>query len=254
MKNFGILLLTLLFAFKIQAQSNKTFSGNYFFKKSVIINSTQTEKDSERAIEIRRNRKVVVLDTGKSKVYYQYWNFKKDPVLIDKFNNRTFEMPFKDFVSLTGKIYSRYKGAAFGVYTIPFRLRGIADDFDFESSLSLQSNVVFGFGRRDKEESWFDASLGIGLSGVGLNNLNSDISEDTVRTASAFTISCGGVIKFAPEVNLGIFLGWDFLGLGDQDINWKYDKRTWLGLGLNVSYNQLKAGTDKITGSKKNKK
>lgn len=120
----------------------------------------------------------------------------------------------------------QYKGAIVVAYTIPFRLRGIGDDFDFESSLSLQSNLLFVFGRRNHAESCVDTPFGIGLTGVNLNDKNSDVTE--ARKASAFTLSTGVLLKPTKFANLGIFIGWNNLGSHDKEVNWNYNKKTWL--------------------------
>ena len=102
----------------------------------------------------------------------------------------------------------------------------------------MQGNLVFGFGSIYKQDSWFDASIGLGLTGVNLTNKNSNVIED--RTASAFTFSLGGVIKPAKYANIGIFIGWDFLGQNDNEVDWKHDGNTWIGLGINVSFSEVK--------------
>ncbi|WP_026809924.1 hypothetical protein [Arenibacter latericius] len=94
-----------------------------------------------------------------------------------------------------------------------------------------------GFGTRTKEYSWIDISLGIGLTGVNLNSDNSNISGQ--RTASAFTISSGIVVKPSKFANLGLFIGSDTLGANDRDVQWIYNRDLWIGLGLNVSFNAI---------------
>ncbi|HMV08759.1 MAG TPA: hypothetical protein PK325_12265 [Cyclobacteriaceae bacterium] len=163
-----------------------------------------------------------------------------DPDLI-------FMMPKDIFVQLVKPLYRRYKGATMGAYTIPFRLRGTGGGgFDFESNLSLQANVVFGFGKQDQAHSWLNASIGIDLTGVQLNTKNSDVTE--ARTASAFTASAGLLLKPAPFANIGVFLGTDLLGKNDSEINWAYNRKPWIGLGINISFNQIKSpGSQKPT-------
>lgn len=155
-------------------------------------------------------------------------------------NGNTFKMPISDLVYNGIEQTSRFKGAEVGVYTIPFRLRGGGDSFDFETSLSLQTNLILGFGRRDKEKSWFDASIGLGISSINLNSSNSNVTED--RTASALTASFGAVIKPAENVNFGLFLGGDFLNKNDRKTDWVHNGNLWIGLGINISFNKIDDG------------
>lgn len=50
----------------------------------------------------------------------------------------------------------------------------------------------------------------------------------------------GGVFKPAKYANIGLFVGWDFLGQNDNEVSWKYDGKTWIGIGINVSFNEVK--------------
>lgn len=118
------------------------------------------------------------------------------------------------------------------------RLRGIKENFDFESSLSLQSNLVFGFGTRESTSSQLDLSLRIGLTSINLNEKNSSVVEE--RTASAFTASIGAVWKPSNFANIGAFVGADILGANDSDIDWLHNGETWLGIGVNISFDQIK--------------
>jgi hypothetical protein len=185
-------------------------------------------------------------------VYIKYWNYSlkqksknnwyskatfTDNPKANKFNGNVFELPSEYFKKITQPLFSRYKGTSVGVYTIPFRLRGSGDDFDFESSLSLQANLVAGFGKRTNESSWIDLSLGIGLTGVNLNSNNSNVTDQ--RTASAFTVSSGIVLKPSKYANIGLFLGWDNLGVNDKDVDWVHNGNLWVGLGINISFNTI---------------
>ncbi|WP_410220662.1 hypothetical protein [Pedobacter sp.] len=182
--------------------------------------------------------KVRALYEKQGYVYYKYWDFK-DSTLKSKYNDdKVFKMKKEDFKTVADRLYRRYKGAKVGAYTIPFRLRGInSGDFDFETALSLQANVVFGFGQQTKQESWLDLSWGLGLTRINLDSDNSKVTEN--RTASALTTSLGGVIKPDKYVNLGLFVGWDFLGKKDKEAEWIYNKKPWLGIGINISFDGI---------------
>lgn len=229
-------------------------SGSYEFTHSIQEEiSPQYNYGTKEQEAIKKGARIRVLYKKDAIIYYEYWNYKDESSESFKTfneNNPVFYMNEKEFEQVTKKLYRIYKGASVGAYTIPFRLRDIGggDDFDFESSLSLQANLVFGIGNRDTEDSFLDASIGLGLTGVNLTPENSEV--ETERSANAFTVSTGAVFKFAPYANLGLFIGWDFLGQKDSDINWQYDGKTWVGLGLNISFNQVK--TDKAPSNAKN--
>jgi hypothetical protein len=146
-------------------------------------------------------------------------------------------MPAAEFFNYNQQLFSRYKGVEVGVYTIPFRIRGSGDEFDFEASLSLQTNIVFGFGKRTSNTSWIDVSGGIGITSINLNSTNSNVVDS--RTASALTLSLGGVFKPAQNANIGLFIGGDFLGKSDRATDWVYNKNLWLGVGINISFNKI---------------
>ena len=176
--------------------------------------------------------------------------------LKEKYNgvemDKIFTLTLEEFSQLTSPLYRIFKGTKVGAYTVPFRLRGVGNNFDFESSLSLSANMIFGWGSTYKQESWFDASFGVGLTKVNLTKNNSLVTEN--RTASAFTLSLGGVVKPAPNINGGIFVGWDFLGADDRNVEWSYNKKMWLGLGINISLNEVKSENNDVKSGKQRRK
>ncbi|WP_167617712.1 hypothetical protein [Maribellus sediminis] len=254
------LLFTLFMAVSLMTLGQKKLpSGSYAFKESILSNFSQ-QKSFDRTIDsmaIVKNHKVSVIKADSNFVYYQYWRFTDDSIraeLNGNKNEKIFVLPIVDFNQLTKPVYKRYKGARVGAYTVPFRLRGIGDDFDFESSLSLSANMIFGFGSYYNQESWFDASLGIGLTKVNLTAKNTKNTVPQNRTASAFTLSVGGVFKPAPKINGGVFIGWDFLSADDRDVNWIYNGKMWVGLGINISLNDVETDSNQIKSTNKKNK
>lgn len=273
MKN-NLLTLILLIGLQVCAQT-QIEKGSYQFITNIIEDfSPLSKKGDSLKIEINQGCKITVVGMSEDlkTVYVKYWNYPeikipKDGLFSDppipapvegqesntskasRFNNTVFEMPSEYFKKITEPLYQRYKGTSVGIYTIPFRLRGSGEEFDFESSLSLQANLVAGFGKRTKEYSWLDFSIGIGLSSVNLNSKNSNVTKQ--RTASAFTVSSGLVFKPSKYANLGIFVGMDNLGETDKEVNWVYNGELWIGLGVNISFNAI---TTKEYASGRNKK
>lgn len=253
MKNL-ILLILVLFGFTLNAQT-EIEKGSYQFTTNIIEDfSPMKEKGDTKEVEIFKGSKITVVGMSNDfkTVYIKYWDYPENITTRNGFlgkktvstnqkatdyNDKVFELPSESFKRITQALYKRYKGTSVGVYTIPFRLRGSGDDFDFESSLSLQANLVAGFGKRTSETSWIDLSLGIGLTGVNLNSNNSNVTDQ--RTASAFTVSSGVVVKPSKFANIGLFLGWDNLGVNDRDVDWVHNGNLWLGLGINISFNTI---------------
>ncbi|WP_299252421.1 hypothetical protein [uncultured Lacinutrix sp.] len=272
MKNI-LLLLCLFLCLSINAQT-EIEKGSYQFNTNIIQKfshlkemdnsitpqnneGVEDNKDKSEApkIEIEKGSKVTVVGQSKDlkTVYIKYWDYalkKKTKTFFGIFskdtdtdnpnakkNGNVYEIPSETFKKITSSLYTRYKGTSVGVYTIPFRLRGKGKSFDFESSLSLQANLVAGFGKRTVENSWIDVSVGLGLTGVNLNSNNSIVTEQ--RTASAITVSSGLVIKPSKFTNIGLFVGFDTLGANDRAVDWEYNENIWLGVGINVSFNTI---------------
>ncbi|MBJ2125420.1 hypothetical protein [Flavobacterium sp. IB48] len=212
-------------------------NGRYTFKKYGQIKNTSKEEviDTIFNFEMQKNTSVVIQSLNQKDKYIY---FRTDP----ESSYDLYGISVDNFTNYTQQRYRRYKSTEVGLYTIPFKLRGFGtDNFDFETNLSLLANLVVGFGTRQSQLSWFDASVGIGLSTISLDKINSNVTEP--RTASALTLSAGGVFKFTSRANLGFFVGGDFLGKKDQSVNWKYNEKLWLGIGINISFNKLE--TDK---------
>ncbi|WP_432670777.1 hypothetical protein [Flavobacterium sp. SM2513] len=249
-----LFLAIILLGLNLNAQT-EIKKGSYIFDENIITNqSNMTVKDQKAPIEIIKNSKITVVGQSDDlkKVYIKYWKYTlsegtdKNPLTLEQneenaklkpYNDSVFELPAEIFKKITSPLYSYYKGTTVGVYTVPFRLRGSGNNFDFESSLSLQANIVLGLGTQRMDSSWFDLSLGIGLTGVNLNSDNSLVTES--RTASAFTVSGGMVIKPSKFANIGIFVGFDNLSRSDRDVDWVHNGNLWVGLGINVSFNAI---------------
>ncbi|MEL6558566.1 MAG: hypothetical protein AAFQ94_10300 [Bacteroidota bacterium] len=234
--------------------------GIFEFKHS-IPNSylIQLESVGGSAEGIVRGYKVRVLYEENGEVYFKYLKWNASAPDKATYENKVFKMKRGDFEKLTRKLYSRGKGFSTGAYTVPFRLRWAQGNqkFDFESSLSLQGNIVYGIGTRYKEDSYLNLSLGFGLTGVQLNPENTTLRStgdplSEVRTATAFTTSFGIVLTPSPVANIGVFIGWDNLGRADNDLNWIYEGNTWVGIGVNIRFNATKNSNEPTSGNLEN--
>lgn len=222
--------------------------GKYIFKENKhfqkIAQTSTTVEVPE--IDVTAGDVVEIVKVENDVIYFKN-------VYDDTDTTTTYLLRKEDFYYYTTQLFRQYKGAEVGVYTIPFRLRGKGDTFDFESNLSLQTNLIFGFGSRKSQNSWLDASVGLGLSSINLNENNSLVTEN--RTASALTWSIGTVVKPAKNVNFGLFVGADYLGMNDRKVEWKYNKKAWIGLGINISFNKVETSSpaSSVTPTQKDK-
>ena len=263
-KNYFKIILLLLICTPLFCNSQfQIKKGAYRFTENILPFQSKVYRKGVglKAVntEIKEGYKITVLGVSEDlqTVYFRFGNFglSYPEEIRSEYNNHIFEIPTTSFMFLTEQLYPRFKGVSYGVYTIPFRLRGSKEDFDFESSLSLQANLVFGFGKKTKPYSWVDLSVGLGITNINLNKDNTETPANQNfddRTATALTASFGAVIKPSRFTNFGVFFGWDTLGLTEKNINWKYDRNIWVGLGLNVSFNEV--STDKSTSNTDNKK
>jgi len=248
MKNIT-LLLTLIF---LQYSYSQKIGDNYQF--IVDYNDNISKK------QFKKGHRVVVTDSSDGIIFFKYLEFSKSESSFE-LNNKYyleesiqvedskkeinlstkkahfFKMNTDDFNKFTTKYYPRFKGVIAGVFTVPFKIR--LNDFDFEQNVNIGMNLGFPFRiNRLKDDKWLlTPTLGIGLSTVNLNPENSDLisgSESENRTASALTLSTGLMIQFSSTINLGFQLGFDYLSNNDKDVRWKYDRKPWLGIGLNI--------------------
>ncbi|WP_025667696.1 hypothetical protein [Aquimarina megaterium] len=234
-----ISLLGAYYCISQELQTNYIFNTNYKDKSTTIsykegykikvINILPSSDGNEKNDTIIFTVNKFHTDTtGDSGYKLNRLLYEKDDAIINH------NMSRKDFNTYTNPIYPFFRGVRAGFYTIPFKIR--ISDFDFEQNINFGMNIGFQFRFNKKiEDRWlYEPSIGIGLSSINLSNKNSDVTEE--RTASAFSTSFGLILHFDKNINLGIFSGLDFLGNNDKEVNWKYNKKPWLGIGINIGF------------------
>lgn len=252
-----IFFISLAQPVEVQAQVQVQVGGSFSFNTTLDSDVSKVKKLSGKGITyIKKGWRVSVVKVEDDMVWFKYWRFSSDSIFEKEINGKDglyiYSMPLKDFKELTVPLYPLFKGFSGAAYSVPNRLRGIGKGgtpFNFDANLSLGANLVFGWGSAFKTESLFDASLGIGITKIDLNKENSSITEDD-RTATAFTVNAGVVFKPTKAVNLGVFLGWDFLGSKDKEAAWDYNRKSWIGIGVNIGISGLKENEN--TGKSKN--
>ncbi|WP_272149426.1 hypothetical protein [Tenacibaculum aiptasiae] len=266
-----IMTLCLLFIISTSvAQENKEEKlkpGNYIFTSPF-----QTNEETDFNGKVLNNTSTLhkigniinLISIKGDSVILQYYRSKKFSDTTKKIKETTFNTTYyksgnvlkyykikiDDFKKVTSPYYPRYKGASAGIYSVPFKLR--FNNFDFEQNLNIGINIGLQYRINKKiNDRWIlEPNFGIGLAKVNLNSKNSNVTES--RTASAFSVSTGLILHLSKTINAGCFIGWDFLSNSDANTNWVHNKKTWLGLGINIGFNisDSKATTKENNNSK----
>lgn len=253
------LLIILNFSFVLNAQT--IIKGNYIFNVNSSVYKNNRQVDDNNGI--KEGYKIVVDSVEASTVYYKYWSFKDEKSDEGKsLNNKMFSMPKNDFKKITTKYYSFFKGFSAGGFAVPIRLRGKGSTFTFDNELSLGANLLCGIGHHSSPYSYVDLSIGLSITKLNLTKDNSRNLTDS-RSASALTFSVGGIAKLDKlfynimenknPINVGVFVGFDSLGATDRTVDWIYNKKIWIGLGLNIGINPV-ASNDGASGNNNSKK
>lgn len=264
MQNFKTVLLFSilnLISSSLFAQIGNNFYFNTASPRVAAHKMTLYGNSSEalpKNVEIQQFSKVKVVDIAGDTVFFTYLPFK-DKAQIAIYNKdanghtKVFAMPKDDFNELTNVYYDRFRGFKYGGYTVPIRLRNTDGNFEFSSGLSLGANIVGRWGSRMKENLFVDASFGVSLSKVDLNSTNSILNTTgtpyeniEVHSLPAFTITLGALFNLAKNVNFGVYIGQDYLSTADNQTEWIYNGKTWLGLGLNVSFIEGATNSDNV--------
>ncbi len=267
MRVFKLILLFCVVTTQAQQQNTNTKIelGNYIFTSAFQTNYTTdfNGKNESKEIVVHNidrivnaikivNDSTVIIQYYKSKIYSNESKKAKGNVFNQTyFNNENtlkyFKIKIDDFLRVTTKYYSLYKGASAGFYSVPFKLRFNNFDFEQELNIGLSIGAQYRLSRKLKERWILEPNFGVGLAKIDLNSKNSNVTE--ARTASAFSISSGLLLRFSKTINAGLFVGWDFLANEDANTNWTHDGKAWLGIGINIGFNisNSKESTEKNT-------
>ncbi len=269
MRVFKIIFLLCVMSAQAQKQitNTKIEFGNYIFTSDFQTNYT-TDFNGEKIQEERIihhigsiinaikvvNDTTVIIQYYKSKSYANNDNKIKGNTFNEKYFKsdnilKYFKIKIDDFLKVTTKYYSLYKGASAGFYSVPFKLRFNNFDFEQELNIGLSIGAQYRLSRKLKDRWILEPNIGVGLAKIDLNSKNSNVDES--RTASAFSISSGLLLRFSKNINAGLFVGWDFLANEDSDTNWEHDGKAWLGIGINIGFNISNSKESKETNSAK---
>lgn len=245
-------------------------------KDATIENETSNlmQKNSE-AVEIMRGHIVRIIDLKDDYVYFKYLPFIENtdeqsrenakPNLRKKYNEyengktKIFVLKKSEFLKYTRVYFNRKRGFGVGAYSVPVRWRNSKGVYEFDSNLSVGSNLLYRISmNRKNENSFVDFSTGLSVTKVNLNAVNSDLGKAgtdyenvDVLNPTALTFTLGITLNLAKNINVGSYYGWDFLSTADQKTNWIYNKKPWLGFGVNITFTNDK--NDNTSGGGENK-
>lgn len=260
------LTLLLLFAFSLTFAQSDKLKGNYYFIP--FSKEIKAKKIGKKITDIKLNDIndgneyiVQIIDANDDEIIFNYMAFT-DENLEKKINNKeisisnddkktpiydkekiSYSISKKEFIALTKKYYDRFEWSA-GFYTTPIKLR--FKDFDFEPNLSMGANLGLKIRMNRKRENGFiiQPLVGFGITSVKLDNTNS--TKEDASNLTAFTPNIGCLVNINENINFGLFLGKDILADKDNiQYSWKYNKATWLGIGINISFSKEKENTEK---------
>lgn len=247
-KNHDIELGNYIFTSAFQTDSISNFNGKNL-QKEIIIHKVGNKINVLKIID-----NSLVIQYYESKSYLNITKKEKELSFNKTYYREAnslkyFKIKIDDFLKIASRYLSLYKGASAGFYSVPFKLRFNNFDFEQELNLGLSIGLQYRLSRKLNDRWIIEPNFGIGLAKINLNSKNSNVSE--ARTASAFSISSGLILHFSKTINLGCFVGWDFLSNEDANINWVHNGKPWLGIGINIGFNISKSKDSKQTNAGK---
>ncbi|KPE51943.1 hypothetical protein AOB46_06905 [Chryseobacterium indologenes] len=251
---------------RVYGQEDIKTGGNYYFNYPVaeglldFKNETVIKEGS--SLESVRNEiegsvfNIHVQNIKKDRVYFIFGNFLGNVSGLETKINRNnaasvpdtksdyktvYSLPLADFKDNTRPLYNIVDWRV-GVFTVPFKLR--LSEFSFDANVNLGANLgaKFRMNRKIKNGFSLEPIVGFGLASIKLDESNSKASEST--NTSAFTINTGLLIHVNNSINVGFTYGFDHIGKNDQNnYDWKYNGKGWLGLGINVAFSSQNDNT-----------
>lgn len=222
--------------------------GNYYLDPSIILTDnlfTKTDKSTLSSNTFKgKNYKLRVKNVVDGKVYFEFWRFS-DSIKRKEINGEKedaiYEVSEEDFKKMVSVYYNRVDWRV-GAFNVPFKLR--FSDFDFTSNINIGANLGAKIRWYRQQQNGFSLEpvLGIGITGVEVNDSNSKATESS--NLIAFSINTGLLVHITQNINVGILYGFDNLTSKDQKrYDWKHNGNGWLGVGINVTFSSGNSNT-----------
>lgn len=257
MKLKYIILCVIFFVFfKIHAQEKESEiqHKNYEFNTPIKMegadikdNSLEFDGNNAHEYSVEEQRFKVIYIDKEGYVYIRFFNYKDSETTnkglqtkyVEDGVSKYFRVKKDVFEKTTDKIYSIYAGEAFGVVSIPFKIRLGNDDFETNANIGLNLGFKYRLNRKVEDRWILQPNIGIGLADIPLNEENSNVEKAENRTALSFSL--GLMLNVSKDVNVGIFYGVDRLNKANQSVEWKYQDKGWLGIGINIGFGDSKS-------------
>ncbi|MBX2980482.1 MAG: hypothetical protein KF905_14435 [Flavobacteriales bacterium] len=154
-----------------------------------------------------------------------------------------FKLEKKALSVCTEPLYARFSPLV-GASVLPFKLRPQTGEFTKDITLSGMGGVKIRPWRKNSFS--IGALLGVGITSISLDSLNTEGRVTQPSDRSAITMSTGLVMQWE-RLQVGLFMGWDHLNKSDRRL-WTHQGCHWLALGIGVSI----FSEDKEAGRQKN--
>lgn len=259
-----------------QENGNTIKRGNYYFNYPTTTDLENLEFDEKLKENTKKDDilksiagskyRIEVTKVEDGIVYFIFGKFVKDSVTERTINNPnysfpkqdsiwiksgksnhkksdkvTYLLPLDDFKKNTEILYNRVDWRV-GFFTIPYKLRFSDFSFDANVNIGVSLGAKIRCFREKENGIAFEPVLGIGVTGISLNDANSQVLETT--NSFAFSINTGLLIHITEHINLGVLYGFDNLSANDQTkYDWRHNGNGWLGLGINVTFSTGKNNT-----------
>lgn len=230
---------------KEDTQEHKNYEFNTPIKmEGADIKDNSLEFDGNNTYEYSdEGQRLKVIFSDDEYVYIRFFDYINNSALQAKYvedgTSKYFRVKKEIFEKTTDKIYSLYAGEAFGVVSIPFKIRLGNDDFETNANIGLNLGFKYRLNRKVENRWILQPNIGIGLADIPLNEENSNVEKAENRTALSFSL--GLMLNISNDVNVGFFYGVDRLNKANQSVEWKYQNRGWLGIGINIGFGDNKS-------------
>ncbi len=196
-----------------------------------------------------KSRKIIKFWVWDNTLLAQKYNFVDEIVdsqykyLLDpeKKARKYFLVDNKEFEAKTIPYYalSWVPALTAGAVLLPIKMR--FNGFDFSKDITLGSVVGAKWRVSHYDENYLSVLAGFGITSVTLDSSSTKGKISAVSDRPALTPSFGVVFEFSNNIQVGAFVGADYLS-AKENTNWIYDKMTWLSIGL--GYNILSKSSE----------
>lgn len=245
-KNYLMIIFLLVFnSLSTMSQSIKDIDGDkvYKFKYGKQIDRCTVEgepiKDpNDRVIQVlaEKGTEIKVDKIINDEIVFTFLRWKGTSASVKKLNTKYFKGANNErkYFKLSKSVFLESIKLVepkvlleFGTATIPIKIRpGDGEDIP----LDFYGNFNAGLGVSVKIRKFVNIYGGISLTSVPVDSITTKGIITSPTNASALTPTFG-IIKEIGRVQLGGFVGWDFLSR-ELGKNWIYQGRPWYGIGI----------------------